>query len=805
VTKTINSISSAVKPNIRQSGKPPILIHSLVLAILGTSQAQLAWAVDVPTTQDINSQSINTAIKENPETPDNSASPDNLEEVVVSATKTATTLSNSPAAVTVIGQKDLDARNISRLGDALTKVPSLYLGFNAFGQTNGGSGSGVFSLRGLNTQRTLILMDGQPLQDGNSQSVDWRTVMTDDVERVEVVPGAFSTLYGSSAMGGVINVISKNPIDHELTIRGKKGYEAANGQDASIYFREKFENSFGFTGGFSYQDRSGYRNTFYDLQTGTLSPSNATHVIGGIPATTNTGLPSNIIGLQGASPWTQMNATGKLEYAPDDRNHLWAGYSFSDFTMTYSPYTTYLQNAATGAPVSTGIITLNGVNATKLNMSSWTNAAPEIQTSNRFFGGYEHFFDKDITLKANYAWIDRGFTYATAGSSASTSQFGGPGTLSEAPNTGMDANLQVDVPFKLDLLPLGKDHLFISGANFHRETVDRGQYTTANWRDANSIIARQYGYTGNSSIYSIYGQDEITVIKPLKVYLGGRFNWWETEGTFNQIVSPVSHTIFNARSQTNFSPKVSTVYRPMDPVTLRASWGQSFRAPDNLSLYSNTVLGSSLSPTGYSTTTSDPNLSPETATSWEAGGEWRITPKISAGATYYETDLNNMIYTKTVLVNVLSEKINAGQASIRGLELSFGTKPLDWLEFYANWGLVDTKMISNLSDPTTVGKQLTNVPRNTVKAGVIANYGNWSGTLETNHFSHQFSTTGNTDITNNVPGSYSAYTVVNTKLGYKVNSNIKLNAAVNNLFNQTYYQFYLMPGINLTTEIVLTF
>jgi iron complex outermembrane receptor protein len=132
-----------------------------------------------------------------------------LEEMVVSATKTETLVSNAPAAVTVVNEKDMEARNVSRLGDALSKVPSLYLGFPALGQNQGSSGAGGFSLRGVDTRRTLVLVDGQPIQDANSNNVEWRTVMTEDIERVEVVPGAFSSLYGSSAVGGVINVLTK--------------------------------------------------------------------------------------------------------------------------------------------------------------------------------------------------------------------------------------------------------------------------------------------------------------------------------------------------------------------------------------------------------------------------------------------------------------------------------------------------------------------------------------------------------------------------------------------------------------------
>jgi iron complex outermembrane receptor protein len=257
-----------------------------------------------------------------------------LEEMVVSATKTETTLSNSPAAVTVVNQKDLDARNVSRLGDALSKVPSLYLGFPALGQNQGSSGAGGFSLRGVDTRRTLVLVDGQPIQDANSNNVEWRTVMTEDIERVEVVPGAFSSLYGSSAVGGVINVMTKQPTKHELTIRGKKSFQDAEGEDASIYWREHFNNGLGVVAGFGYQNRDGYMNE-YNVRP-VVAGAAGTRVTGAIPTTTRQGDPAYIVGEKGPSPWTQMNATAKLDFKPTDRDHLFAGWAFSGFDMGYT-------------------------------------------------------------------------------------------------------------------------------------------------------------------------------------------------------------------------------------------------------------------------------------------------------------------------------------------------------------------------------------------------------------------------------------------------------------------------------------
>jgi len=92
----------------------------------------------------------------------------------------------------------------------LIRVPSLYLRGGALGQSQGTVGTSGMSLRGIDQARTLILLDGQPIQDAGSGKVNWRVPFVEDIARVEVVPGAFSSLYGSNAIGGVV-------ISHQAT------------------------------------------------------------------------------------------------------------------------------------------------------------------------------------------------------------------------------------------------------------------------------------------------------------------------------------------------------------------------------------------------------------------------------------------------------------------------------------------------------------------------------------------------------------------------------------------------------------
>src|SRR3990167_8355694 len=150
-----------------------------------------------------------------------------LGEVVVTATRASITLSDAPAAVTVVNAKNIETKNASRLGDVLDQVPSLYLRGGALGQSQGTIGTSGMSLRGIDQTKTLILLDGQPIQDASSGKVNWRVPFVEDIARVEVVPGAFSALYGSNAIGGVVNIITKQPDKREFTAKIKKGWSEA--------------------------------------------------------------------------------------------------------------------------------------------------------------------------------------------------------------------------------------------------------------------------------------------------------------------------------------------------------------------------------------------------------------------------------------------------------------------------------------------------------------------------------------------------------------------------------------------------
>lgn len=135
-----------------------------------------------------------------------------IETIVVTASGFEQTLAQAPASITLISKKQLENRAYKDLTDALNDVAGVTV-------TGGGSRQDI-SVRGMPAQYTAILVDGKKQSGRESQpsgsggfEQDWLPPL-DAIERIEVVRGPMSTLYGSDAIGGVINVITRKNYDN---------------------------------------------------------------------------------------------------------------------------------------------------------------------------------------------------------------------------------------------------------------------------------------------------------------------------------------------------------------------------------------------------------------------------------------------------------------------------------------------------------------------------------------------------------------------------------------------------------------
>ncbi len=129
-----------------------------------------------------------------------------LKTLVVTASSIATDVRQAPASVSVVDRTSLEQKAVTDISEAIRTTPGVNVGF-------GSNGTRGISMRGLGSGYTLILIDGKRVNASMSMlrhyngDLDW--VPLEAIERIEVVRGPMSTLYGSDALGGVINIITK--------------------------------------------------------------------------------------------------------------------------------------------------------------------------------------------------------------------------------------------------------------------------------------------------------------------------------------------------------------------------------------------------------------------------------------------------------------------------------------------------------------------------------------------------------------------------------------------------------------------
>lgn len=159
------------------------------------------------------------------------------DEVTVRATRTETSLGETAASVRVLSTNDLDATAALTLDDGLRQVPGFNLFRRASSRTANPTAQGV-SLRGTGASgasRALVLADGVPLNDPFGGWIYWGRIPRASVNRVEVLRGGASDLYGSAALGGVISIFTHDAARNSPTLSLQTSYGNAQTGDASVF------------------------------------------------------------------------------------------------------------------------------------------------------------------------------------------------------------------------------------------------------------------------------------------------------------------------------------------------------------------------------------------------------------------------------------------------------------------------------------------------------------------------------------------------------------------------------------------
>ena len=727
-----------------------------------------------------------------------------MRDVVVSAARIEQNTLEAPANVSVVNRDKIETSGAIRVGDALTaKVPSLYMrgGLGTSTRINGGP---VVSLRGPGGVR--MMLDGISLSDGNAGSLGSLTsINISDIDRIEVVPGSASALYGSEAVGGVINVITKMPTKKEYRLKYLRGFNDAKRNIAEASYRDHWENGLALALTARYEDMAGFvdNNPVVLPVTGAGNGRNA--VQGGRKTMTSAGVPAYVVGDRGATPSHAAYFNARLYYALDAKSRFFASFAYTQSHVGFNDFHNYLTRNGRPLNLPANNVSINGDRLGTVRPTSfWDTSNPNLREENRYIVGYDGKLGEKYDLKVNLGYFDRDNYYVASDTGASFRH--GPGRVTTTPNTTLDGSVQLGTA-------ISEKHYLIGGYALTRGTLDRKVYQLSRWRNPEGSRTRvNEESSGTSTNHALFLQDQFFLNDALTLYLGGRYDRWTTHGVAKKYVgSPTGVFDSPARTHSAFSPKFAAVYRWTDTLTLRGSVGSGFKAPSNFSLYATPMQHGQ-----YQILLPNPNVKPERSLSWDLGIEKALPNEGVLKAAYYERRMKDMIYNKIspytgpktgtlITVTDVSTPTNAGKAYVRGLELS-GEIPLTkWLRASASYSRTDTRITKDESGSGLEGKKLRYVPRDLASFALDAKWQNWRANLSTTYTGLQFSSENNSDVVKNVYGSASKYWLTNLRVSYAFDKYLKLSAGINNLFDKEYYEFYRMPGRNAYVEMEASF
>ena len=706
-----------------------------------------------------------------------------LDDVVVTATRTQHSIYAVPASISMVSKRAIENSPVVYTDEALRGIAGLYTR-----RTKPADQTTSVSLRGFSGDaRTLVLLDGVPLNDSYTQAVNWRAVPADAITRIEVVKGSFSSLYGGSAMGGVINILTEIPREEAVTL--KANYGSYNTYNTSLSYGNRFLKNKKLAMFLSVNQKSsdGYAANLYQATAG--EGAGNISVTGWEKTTNNRGADQYLLGHQGNNWLKQTQLYGKISYEINRSSTLDFSVSSGFDTYGYNNPQSFLIDETTGLPVNDGVITINDGDTQKRITVRPNNfiGAPGNQATSVYRLYYKTIIN-NTGLTSYIGFVDDLSAYKSISAGATVD--GGPGRNNISPRRNFIANVQADIPVG--------NHLLSVGADYKIYTANVEEWNLSNWRDDDSKTTLVFSMDGKQTFIAPFAQAEINIVDGLKTYLGARYDYWmntDGKGTEGSI-----DTVYAKTSTGSLSPKIGVVYTPetdwdiLKVKSVRASAGQSFRTPTLYNLYRTWA-------TSTTTYLSNPDLKPETAFSWEFGLTLSLFGDYTkVGFDYFQSYVKDLLYSSEIAQG-LRQQMNAAEGEIKGFEFEVNQKIASFMDINFNITSQRTEIKENFAEPQSVGKRFTNVPNLLYNISINYNKEPVSFMLAYNFTDKVYSASDNSDIIQGVYGSYDEQKLLDGKISYRLNKNINLSLSVNNILDNDYFLYYKTPGRNYTLGV----
>ncbi|MGD1938424.1 MAG: TonB-dependent siderophore receptor [Cyanophyceae cyanobacterium] len=460
------------------------------------------------------------------------------------ATRTDTPLRDVPQSIQVIPQQVIEDQGITRIGDALRNVSGVTR------QRDRSNASDRFTIRGFDQSR--LLRNG--FRTGSSLGGTLATA-TNTVERIEVLKGPASVLYGQVEPGGVINFVTKQP-------QSEPFYDLAFTAGSFSYL----EPSLDFTGPLTTDRKLTYRlNASYQ----------------------------NSDSFRDFIESEQVVVAPTLRYEFSDATSLTFEYSYLDSSQTYDE----------GLPIDPISFDLPRERTLSEPDDSYDN------TNHSFYLTLDHRFNENIRLRSSF-----GAELSNIDETGFRLIFNG-----FDPETGENTRQYVERDFDADNLSWQTDliaefntgsieHQLLAGFELARVEIaeSRADFFDSDITLPINVRNPQYGtpapsddernvvgeFNQSTNIFGFYLQNQITLLPNLKLLVGGRYDFAKNENGFDLSFNDDVFSESNEVDSEAFSPRAGIVYQPSEQISLYASYSRSF-IPNSDTTVDGDVMGAS--------------------------------------------------------------------------------------------------------------------------------------------------------------------------------------------------------------------
>jgi iron complex outermembrane receptor protein len=571
-----------------------------------------------------------------------------LSSVVVSATRTPTEANRVASTINVLSPEHIQASPARESQDLLREIPGVELPRTS--SLVGGTAQ-IVSIRGVDEGRTAVLFDGIPVNDAWGEWIDWGRVPKGMLDRVEVVEGGTSSLYGNGAMGGVISFFSRPLAPGSAAITVDAGSRDARHALVSAGIPVWGPLTANVTG--DYQEGGGY--TLLDpAKRGTVD------------------VPSEVI---------QRNAYLRLNYAPSSRwSGFVSGHKFGDTRATGTPLSFQSRdqgNVDVGVDygaVATGMFTVRG----------WNGRQDEHQRSSAI-------------RNASATCVARGCEDSSVVANIPSHDWGASAMWTRGGLLGLES------------FSVGGDFRHYQG-DFNEVDFGTGCPGTAC-----GTVARTISSGGDQSLSGAFVQAIAAPFSKLRVELSARFDRWDNDNGHAVSATPTTtavRTVYPDSSKTAFSPRVGVRYQLFSRLSVHSAYYRAFRAPNLAELYRKQVSATQITlPNPYLKAENAEGR--EVGLDWQPL-DWLQFKGTGYVADYNNFNVPVTLTTNKPAdcgtVATCRTRLNVNKSRSTGAEGYVAVRPIPQLFLSGSVNYDDARQQSGLTDTTTKKPHINRVP-----------------------------------------------------------------------------------------------